>query len=304
LAQIRSFSFNLLFVLLLLTGGCKAQTTPGALDGEVTRRIQLEIRSRYSVPGHINVVLSALKPSSTPGYDEITVDFTGGQHPSTYQFLISKDRKTLAHLETMDISQDVMAKIGVKGRPVRGNESAKVTVVNFDDFQCPFCSRMHATLFPGLLKQYGDRIKIIYRDYPLVEIHPWAMHAAVDANCLAEQSYPAYWDFADYIHANQRAVAGTNPKEAFASLDAAAREQATKHHLDVARTDACVKKQDEAGVRASMAEADTLGVDSTPTLFINGERVSGALPEAEVRAMLDRALVDAGQKPPAPAGKN
>jgi protein-disulfide isomerase len=303
LAQIRSFSFSLLFVLLLLAGGCKAQNPSGALDPEVARRIKLEIRSRNNVPAYITIVLSEPKPSQVPGYDDITVSFTGGQHPSTHPFLISKDRKTLAHLDKIDISEDVMSKIDVKGRPTRGNAGAKVTVVNFDDFQCPFCSGMHSTFFPGLLKEYGDRIKIVYRDYPLIEIHHWAMHAAVDANCLAEQSNSAYWDFADYVHANQKVVAGHNVQEAFGNLDTAAKDQAAKHHLDVARAEACVKKQDETAVRASMAEADKVGVDSTPTLFVNGERAAGPRPE-EVRGMLDRALVDAGQKPPAPAGKN
>jgi protein-disulfide isomerase len=299
LAQIRSSYFSWLLVFLCLAGGCKAQTPSGALDRELTRRISLEIRSRYTVPEQINITLSEPKPSDVPGYDAISVSFTGGQHPSTHEFLISKDRKTLARLEKIDVSEDVMAKIDVKGRPVRGNEAAKVTIVNFDDFQCPYCSGMHATLFPGLLKEYGDRVKIIYRDYPLVEIHHWAMHAAVDANCLADQSNAAYWDFADYVHANQKLIAGHNPQEAFGNLDVAARDQATKHHLNVAKADACIKKQDETAVRASMAAADKLGVDSTPTLFVNGQMAAGPRPE-EVRVMLNRALVDAGQQPPTP----
>src|SRR5258708_27713130 len=158
---------------------------------------------------------------------------------------------------------------------------------------------MHATLFPGLLKEYGDRVKIIYGDYPLVEIHHWAMHAAVDANCLADQSSAAYWDFADYVHANQKVIAGRSPQEAFGNLDVAARDQATKHHLNIAKADACIKKQDETAVRASIAAADQLGVDSTPTLFVNGERAAGPRP-GEVRNIINRALADAGQQPPAP----
>ncbi len=82
----------------------------------------------------------------------LTVTLSGGTHSSTHDFLISKDRKTLAHMEKMDLTQDLMSKIDTKGRPVRGNPNAKVTIINFDDFECPFCSRMHSTLFPGLLK--------------------------------------------------------------------------------------------------------------------------------------------------------
>jgi protein-disulfide isomerase len=154
---------------------------------------------------------------------------------------------------------------------------------------------MHSALFPGLIKSYGDKIKVIYKDYPLVEIHPWAMHAAVDANCLGEQNGGAYWDFADYVHANQKLIAGHSQQEAFKNLDAAADDQAGKYHLDAAKVQACVKKQDDSQVRASMAEGDKLGVDSTPTLFVNGERLSGAVPEEQMRAIIDRALAEAGQ---------
>ena len=110
----------------------------------------------------------------------------------------------------LDLSKDplaeVMKKIDVKGRPTRGNGQAKVVAVNYDDFECPFCSRMHQTLFPDLLKEYGDRVVFIYKDFPLAEIHPWATHAAVNAHCLAAQNPDAYWDFADYMHANQKEV--------------------------------------------------------------------------------------------------
>jgi protein-disulfide isomerase len=288
-----------MFILFLaLAGlGCNAQTSGqdgAAVSPEVTHRIQTEVRSRYNVPPQVTVSVSNPKPSDIPGYEVVVVTFSEGTHSSSHDFLLSKDRKTLAHLEKIDLSQDLMAKIDVKGRPVRGNSSAKVTIVNFDDFQCPFCSRMHQTLFPGVLQSYGDKVRIIYKDYPLVEIHPWAMHAAVDANCLGDQNGGAYWDFADYVHANQKTIAGKSQQEAFTNLDSAATEQATKHQLDVAKVQACVKKQDDSGVRASMAEADKLGVDSTPTMFINGERTSGALTAEQVHAIVDRALAYAG----------
>ena len=298
-------------VFMLLAGaGCKAQTTSAstALSPEISHRIESEIRSRYSVPPQIEISLAAPKPSEMPGYDSVMVSFKDETHSTTYEFLLSKDRKTLAHLEKMDISQDVMSKIDVKGRPVRGNPNAKVTIINYDDFECPFCSRMHATLFPGLLKSYGDKVKIIYKDYPLVEIHPWAMHAAVDGNCLAAQNNDAYWDFADYVHGNQKEITsnaqgGQNWTQVFNKLDAIAKERAVKHNLDQPQFDACVKKQDESAVRASMAEGDKLGVDSTPTMFVNGERMSGAIPEDVLRSALNRALTDAGEKAPTTSAK-
>ena len=298
----RTYSISLSFILFLafIGSGCKAQSSsgPGALSPEVAHRIQAEVRSRYNVPPQVRISVSEAKPGDIPGFEQIVITFTEGAHSTNHDFLLSKDRKTLAHLEKIDISQDLMSKIGVQGRPVRGNTDAKVTIINYDDFQCPFCSRMHQTLFPGLLQAYGDRVRVIYKDFPLVEIHPWAMHAAVNANCLGDQKSAAYWDFADYVHANQKAIAGRTHEEAFANLDKAAEEQATKHQLDLEKVRACVKKQDDTAVRASMTEAEKVGVDSTPTMFINGEKLSGYVPAEEMRAVLDRALADAGSSPP------
>jgi protein-disulfide isomerase len=279
----------------------QAVAKPAPLTPDITHRITTEIRSRYNVPSQVTIAVSEPKSSTIPGYDEVVVSFTGGTNTTHHDFLVSTDRKTLAHVEKIDISQDLMSKIDVKGRPIKGNPNATVTVVNFDDFQCPFCSRMHATLFENVFKDYADKIKVIYKDYPLIEIHPWAMHAAIDGNCLGEQNAPAYWDFADYIHANQKQMTGKSRTDAFQNIDNLAKEQAQKHQLDASKLQACMQKQDESGVRASMAEGDKLGVDSTPTLFINGERYTGAVPEQELRSALDRALADSAQQAPANA---
>jgi protein-disulfide isomerase len=304
-ARTNVIAAHFLLFLVLLAGGCKAQSAakPASLTPEVAQRIEAALRAQYNLSRTFNISLSELKASEHPGYDQFTATFANGKNTGSLEFLISTDRKTLAHLDKIDLAKinlpaDLMAKIDLSGRPVRGNQAATVTIVNYDDFQCPFCSRMHATLFPGLLKQYGDKVRFIYKDYPLVEIHPWAMHAAVDANCLADQNNDAYWEFADYIHNNQRAVAGKSPEEAFANLDKVARDEAGKHNLDAPKLTACLEKQDESAVRASMAQGDKIGVDSTPTLFINGERVSGYVPEEDMRVMIDRALADAGKSAP------
>ncbi|MFZ0758402.1 MAG: thioredoxin domain-containing protein, partial [Candidatus Sulfotelmatobacter sp.] len=213
-------------------------------------------------------------------------------------FLVSKDRSSMMRLTKFDLSKDpfaeTMSKIDVRGRPTRGAKASKVVVVSFDDFECPFCSRMHQTLFPEILKEYGDRVTFIYKDYPLEEIHPWATHAAVDANCLAAQSGDAYWDFADYIHSNQREVNDEKtPGARLEAIDKLALLQGQKHNLDAVKLQACVKAQDETAVKASMKEGDAIGVEATPTLFINGEKIDGAVPISELRAALDRALKDA-----------
>jgi protein-disulfide isomerase len=292
-----------ILVLLLICLGCSAQSAPSAID----LRIERQVRSYYSIPADVKILVSATKPSEFPNFDALTITFDRGEKKQDFEFLLSKDDKTLIRLTRFDLNQDpyaeLMRKINVSGRPTRGNKNAKVVAVNYDDFECPFCSHMHQTLFPELLKEYGDRVEFIYKDFPLVEIHPWAMHAAVDANCVAAQSPEAYWDFADYIHANQQSVNKVKDRDAeFSELDRVALLEGQQHSLDAGKLQSCVKAQNDDAVKASMKEAETLGVEATPTLFVNGEKLDGARPIAELRAVFDRALEQAGIAAPAHPG--
>jgi protein-disulfide isomerase len=288
-------------VLLLVCLGCVAQSAPP----DIARKIERQVRAYYNMPPDVKVTVGAITPNpDMPGYDAVAVTIDGGDgKQKDYRFLISKDRATMLRVTKFDLTKDpfadLMSKIDVNGRPSRGSRIAKVVVVDYDDFECPFCSRMHETLFPGILKEYGDRVDFIYKDYPLAEIHPWAIHAAIDANCLASQNPDAFWDFADYIHANKREV--DNEKTSGARLEAIdkiAMSQGQKHNLDVVKLQSCVKAQNEDAVKASMKEADGIGVNATPTLFINGQKIDGAIPVNELRAALDNALKDAGQPVP------
>ena len=287
-------------LLVLICLGCSAQLAP-----DVNQRIERQVRSFYNLPPDVQVSVGAPKPSEFPGYDQITVTLNNAEKKQEVTFLLSKDAKTLVRFTKMDLSKDpyaeIMKKIDTSGRPTRGNKDAKVVVVNYDDFECPFCSRMHNELFPTIYNEYHDRVLFIYKDFPLVEIHPWAVHAAVNANCLAAQNNDAYWDFADYMHSNQHVVNDEKGMDArYAILDKITMEEGQKHNVDAAKLQACVKAQNQAPVRASMREGDMLGVTATPTLFVNGERVDGALPLSDLRDVFNRALKDAGVPEPAP----
>ncbi len=282
-------------LLLVICVGCVAQSA----SPDLTKKIERQVRSYYHVPPEVHVLVGAPSPSSDfPSYDSLTVTIQGDERKQDLTFLISKDRSSMMRMTKFDLSKDpfaeTMSKIDVSGRPTRGAKASKVVVVNFDDFECPFCSRMHQTLFPTIFKEYGDRVTFIYKDYPLVEIHPWATHAAVDANCLVAQNNDAYWDFADYIHANQHEVSNEKtPGARLEALDKLALLQGQKHNLDVVKLQSCIKAQDESAVKASMKEAEGVGVEATPTLFVNGQKIDGAVPIGELRAALDSALKDA-----------
>src|SRR5256714_5097506 len=164
-------------IAILLCLGCVAQSTSLA-SVDVKRALERQARIMFSVPAQIKVNVGEFRPSEIPGYDAVTITFDDPQNKRDLEFLVARDRKSLLRVIHVDLNKDpyaeVMKNIDVSGRPTRGAKDAKVVAVNYDDFECPFCARMHATLFPTLLKEYGDRILFIYKDYPLQDIHPWA----------------------------------------------------------------------------------------------------------------------------------
>ena len=295
-----------LFALAMAAIGCHAQTpAPDAqkLSPEMTRRVEVLIRARTNVPPNYDIHISPKAKSEVPGYDEIVVTFTTeGQASKPIRFLLSQDGKTLAQFTKYDISQDPKELVSGANRPARGGPAnAPVLIVGFDDLECPYCARMHAQLFPALLERYKDQVRIVYRDFPLDQ-HPWAMRAAINANCLGAQSTTGYWNLVDYIHSHASTLGGDEKSLAKANdtLDTLTRDEAKRQNVDITALNACIAKQDDSAVKASVKEAEALGVDSTPALFINGAKLEGAVPLEYVYKMIDNALTASGQTPPPP----
>lgn len=293
-------------VLLAASFGCHAQVPPAGkpLSPELSRRVEIMLRSRTKIPPNYLVAVSPRVPSAFPGYDTVNLTITSdaGKVYKPIAFLLSTDNKTLAQFSKFDLTADPRDLVSAAGRPSRGGPaSAPVQIVVFDDLECPYCARMHEQLFPAMLKRYGDKVHVVYKDFPIPQ-HPWAMRAAVDVNCLAAQSTTGYWDAIDSIHAHAGDYGGPEHslEKANHALDQLALDEAKKEKLDTPKLQACLAKQDESAIRASMAEGDKLEVDATPVLFINGEKLEGAYPLPDVYRMIDGALVAAGQTPPAP----
>jgi protein-disulfide isomerase len=320
LSRARILAGALLFACI----GCHAQSPTAAgntVTPEQNKRIINLVRSRFGVPAEYTIHVGERKPSDFPGYDTVPVTFQRGEKSSNINFLLSKDGKTLARLDTYDLTRNPTESVSTEGRPAVGSTTAPVTIVNFDDLECPFCARMQEELFPATADRYKGLVRIVYRDYPLVDIHPWAMHAAIDSNCLASQSEVGYWNLVGYLHSHAGEInsamrpaapataSGTPPAEKPAlqvaaannALDKATREEGARQKVDAKKLEACMAAQDETLVRASMKAGDALGVDGTPALFINGVRVpAGAQPTDVFWPMIDRALQDAGVTPPPP----
>ena len=321
------FSRTSSFVLLAAAFGafgCHAQQpAPGApavaaaspalpgtpLSPELARRVEVTLREKANLPPESVVNVGGRTPSEFGGYDTVLVTVTSQARTSRpITFLLSRDGKMLAQLTKFDISADPRTIVSSAGRPGRGgSEAAPVQIVNFDDLECPYCGRLHGELFPALTARYGDKVRIVYKDFP-IEQHPWALRAAVDTNCLGAQSTPSYWDAVDYIHAHGDELGGDpkNPKadktldRASEQLDALTREQAAARKLDMPRLNACLAKQDTTAVNASKELGNALGIEATPTFFINGDKFDGAVSLQFLFNQIDNALRVAGVQPPPP----
>jgi len=301
-------------LVLCLSVGCKAQSTPSQAATQnpsdaalMNRRIEVMVRAQYNIPRDYTVTIGARQPSKIAGYDSLPVVLSRGEKTTNVDFLLSTDGKMLARLETYDLAKDPVFTIDIAGRPIRGNPQAKVTVINFDDLECPYCARLHQSLFPDTLARYKDKVRFVYKDNPLPpDMHPWALHAAVDANCLAAQSGDVYWTYVDYLHSHGQEVSGPdrNLAKSDATLDRIARQEATVGKLDSAMIDACLAKQDDSEVKESLRQAEVLKIEGAPAVFVDGERFDGAIPEEELWLVIDRALRAQGVEPPKPLPAN
>ena len=313
-----------LLAAALMTFGCRAQqpaaagavgnpaaaaTTGSPLPLELQRKVEVMLREKANLPPETSVAVGGLTPSEFPGYDTVTVIVSNeGRTSKPITFLISHDRKTLAQINKFDISADPKNLVSAEGRPARGGPAtAPVTIVGFDDLECPYCARLHSKIFPAITERYGNKVHIVYRDFP-EDQHPWAMRAAVDTNCLSAQSPEGYWAEVDYIHAHAGEF-GADPKDpkaektlprAAEQLDKLTREQGQFRKVDPAKLDACITRQDTTAIDAQRKMGEALGLTATPTLFVNGDKIEGAVSLGFLYGIIDEALRVAGVQPPPP----
>ena len=176
------------------------------------------------------------------------------------------------------------AEVGIAGAPSKGGANAAVTIVEFSDFQCPFCSRVNPTI-DQVLKTYGDQVKVVFRQFPLNSIHPQAQKAAEASLCAHEQG--EFWKYHDAMFADQKGLQVDQLKA-----------KATTVGLDAEKFNACLDGGKFASkVATDLAEGSQAGVSGTPAMFVNGRFLSGAQPFESVAAIIDDELRRKGITP-------
>ena len=286
--------------IVLLVALTVAAANDAPLSADLQLRIQRQIRVIAAVPPDAEIAVGTPHASlDMEGFDEVRVTIRQGTQSKSFKFYLSRDRKRLLYVKQYDLSEDpferVMHTIDVNGRPWRGAATPVVTAVLYDDFQCPFCARMYITLMNEVMNKYRDQVRVVIKDFPQSELHPWAMDAAIAANCLValpDEKKSAYWKYSDYVHTHQQATtidwnASHDALAKLAEKDAGDSGSAT--------VQACAARHDTEAINESKEEGRSLGVSATPGLFVNGAFYEGELTDEQIRAALDRALAEASQ---------
>jgi len=239
---------------------------------ELKKKVDAYLRNMFAFGPDVKLTVGDFKESGLANLLETDITVTIGENKQDARMWVSKDGKYLLRGEMVDMSKDGFAenraKLDLKAAPVTGNPNATVTIVEFADFECPVCRQLHDAL-RGLLPKY-PQTRLVFKDFPLEQLHPWARTGALAGRCAYRQDAKAFWNMYDYLYDNQELISAAN------AWDKAV-DYAGQARLATDTFKACMTGQEAAAaVDANIANGKLLEVNSTPTLFVNGRRVVGA----------------------------
>jgi protein-disulfide isomerase len=207
-----------------------------------------------------------------PGFSEMLVHliFNGAERDEL--FYVSSDGQTILRGDVFNLGkspfQSNLDKLTLTDQPSFGPADAPVTIVEFGDFECPDCKMEAPILRHDMTDAFGGKVRVFFKNYPL-EGHPWARAAAIDGRCVYRQGQPGFWKFYDWIYDNQDGLTVDN-------LNSKVLAWAGDNGVDAVKLGQCMDtKATEPEVSKSIAEGHELGIQGTPTLFINGRKIGG-----------------------------
>lgn len=276
-------------VLLVLAAGCggKGPEAPAASDADISKRVVDYFQKTVTTPG-LTFKVTKMEDAEVPGWRKGNLEVALADQTQNVAFYVSRDGRHLFRGDAVDLTvdplQQVISKISLEGQPERGPKDAAVTIVEYSDFQCPFCARAYTTIETQILKEYGDKVRFVFKNFPLSSIHPWAEDGAVASECAFQQGNDQFWAMYNGLFSKQGEITKENVKEK-------ASEIASGSGLDAERFKECLEgKKSLDAVKADESEAAALGVNSTPTFFINGRRLSGAQTYESFKQLIDQEL--------------
>jgi predicted DsbA family dithiol-disulfide isomerase len=277
--RIAAVSVLVLAISLMITMPVRA-----ANDSASDATLKAMLQKRLLVPDPKNIQLGPPSPGPFPGTTSRTVTLLNpaapGQKAELEVFSDAGAKKVIIaqHYAIVDGANPWevidLKQMHLQDRATAGPASAPVTIVEFGDFQCPYCARAFTEIETVVNTTYKDRVRLIWKNFPL-NIHPWAEQAAVAAECAREQNPAAFWTFARNFYRDQNEITPQNLRE---HIDAYTKGQS----LDSSAMNACILgKGAEDRVQQDIKDAQAAHLSSTPTFLVNGVPVIG-LPSSEV----------------------
>jgi protein-disulfide isomerase len=259
------------------TSGSEKSPAPKPADssaaklGTVESRVEQYLRNFYAWGPTYGVKVGPSKPSPIADLLEVPVTVSMGGQSDTAVVYVSKSGTFLLRGELTDMSvdpfADIRSKLHVGTSPSLGPEDAKITLIEFADFECPSCRQLDLVL-RELLPRHPE-IRLVFKHYPLTDIHPWAMTAAIASQCAYEQSPSAFWKMHDAIFDAQDVISPSNVWDKMLDL-------ATQQGLNAEVYRSCMINPETATqVKATIDEGHALTITATPTTFVNNRRVVG-----------------------------
>jgi protein-disulfide isomerase len=253
-------------------GSAPAGAAAKAPQSPLQKSIEAYVRNLYAFGPDVEVTVSEPKDSGMAGLLETMVSVKVGGNNEDAKFYVSKDGKYLVRGEVSDLSKDPLAAnralMDLKDAPSVGDAKSAVTLVEFSDFECPVCRSLH-DIMRGITQNY-PQVRVVFKDYPIEVLHPWARTAAIAGRCAYMQDPAAFWKMYDMIYDNQDIISASN---AWMKMS----EYAGQIGLNADTFRACMAGPDAgAAIDASRANGQKLDVNSTPTIFVNGRRLVGA----------------------------
>ena len=270
-------------------------TAANATATPLQKSIEAYLRKLYALGPQVQLTVGAPKESEVRGLLETTVDLKDGENKQSAKFYVSKDGKYLVRGDISDLSKDPMeetrAQIDTKDAPAMGPANAAVTLVEFSDFECPVCRSLHDVV-RGILPNY-PQVRVVFKDFPLEQIHPWARTAALAGRCAYAQDPKGFWKVYDAIYDGQERISAANAWGKMLDFAGQAGLNQEAFKTCMAGPEAA------AAVEASKANGQKLDVGSTPTVFVNGRRMVGA----DQRTLEQYIQYELAHQPDKPASK-
>jgi protein-disulfide isomerase len=243
---------------------------------ELQKKVEAFLRHFYALGSEYQINVGTPTELGATGLLEIPIQVNSADIDEKLKMYLTKDGRYLFRGEISDLTKDPLtenlALIQTAGAPVWGDPKALITLIEFSDFECPVCRNLHDAL-RGLLPNY-PQVKVIFKDFPLDAVHPWARTAALAGRCAYQQDPQSFWKLYDLIYDKQDLISAANVWEKM--LDFAGQAQLNQDTFK-----ACLAgPQAAAEVQASIANGNLLEVRSTPTVFVNGRKIVGADPHA------------------------